>query len=164
MKYLNLLCVAALLIASCSLNNSKPVTKDSVGVSSTDIGKTDKTANKPAAGPLYFLRTEGKTNQDSTSIELTINDNKVTGQMNWMPDQKDSRKGTLEGTVKGDSINAVWSFMQEGMKDTLNLKFKLGNNELSQKPLKLNVTTGRDQTDESAGYSLNYRVSDKVKN
>jgi hypothetical protein len=82
--------------------------------------------------------------------------------MNWIPDQKDSRKGTLEGTVKGDNIDAVWSFMQEGMKDTLSLKFKLNNNELSQKPLKLNVTSGRDQTDESAGYTLNYQVSNRV--
>jgi hypothetical protein len=68
----------------------------------------------------------------------------------------------LEGILKGDTINAVWSFLQEGMKDTLHLKFKLNNNELSQKPLKLNVTTGKDQTDESAGYTLKYQESNKV--
>jgi hypothetical protein len=114
------------------------------------------------ASSLCFLRTEGKTNQDSTSIELVIENNKVTGRMNWMPYQKDSRKGTIEGTIKGDTINAVWSFMQEGMKDTLNLKFKLNNNELLQKPLKLKVTSGREQTDESVGYALNYEASNKV--
>jgi len=160
MKYVNLFSIASLLIASCSSNNSKPVNKDSV--TTADTGKITKTANSSVASSLCFLRTEGKSSQDSTSVELVIKDNKISGQMNWMPDQKDSRKGTLEGTIKGDSINAVWSFMQEGMKDTLSLKFKLSNNELSQKPLKLNVTSGRDQTDESSGYTLNYQVSNKV--
>ena len=163
MKNINLFGIAALLIASCSSNNSKPVNKDSVDAHVADTGKITKAANPSMASSLCFLRTEGKSNQDSTSIELVIKDNKVTGQMNWMPNQKDSRKGTLEGTIKGDTINTVWSFMQEGMKDTLNLKFKLSNNKLSQKPLKLNVTSGRDQTDESVGYSLNYRTSDKLK-
>jgi hypothetical protein len=160
MKYLNLLGLASLLIASCSSNNSKSVNKDSITTS--DTGKIIKTASSSVVSSFCFLRTEGKSNQDSTSIELIIKGDKISGQMNWMPDQKDSRKGTLEGSVKGDSINAVWSFMQEGMKDTLGLKFKLSNNELSQKPLKLNVTTGRDQTDESAGYTLNYQASNKV--
>ena len=163
MKYLNPLCIASLLIASCSSNNSKPVNKDSVDVHTADTGKIAKAADSSTASSLCFLRTEGKNNQDSTSVELIIKDNKITGQMNWMPNQKDNRRGTLQGSIKGDTINAVWSFMQEGMSDTLNLKFKLSNNELSQKPLKLNVTSGRDQTDELAGYSLNYKVFNKVK-
>lgn len=160
MKYINLFGIASLLIASCSSNNSKSVNKDSVAAA--DTGKIIKTANPLVVSSFCFLRTEGKSNQDSTSIELVIKGDKVSGQMNWMPDQKDSRKGTLEGILKGDTINAVWSFMQEGMKDTLHLKFKLSNNELSQKPLKLNVTTGKDQTDESAGYTLKYQESNKV--
>jgi hypothetical protein len=162
MKYINLFCIASLLIASCSSNNGKSVNKDSPDANAADTGKVATATGKPVASSLCFLRTEGKTNQDSISIELVIENNKVTGRMNWMPYQKDSRKGTLDGTVKGDTINAVWSFMQEGMKDTLNLKFKLSNNELLQKPLKLNVKTGREQTDESAGYTLNYEASNKV--
>jgi hypothetical protein len=161
MKYINLLFVASLLIASCSSNN-KSENKDSVDANAADTGKIAAAAAPSAASSLCFLRTEGKTNQDSTSIELVIENNKVTGHMKWLPYQKDSRKGTLDGTVKGDTINAVWSFMQEGMKDTLSLKFKLSNNELSQMPLKLNVKTGREQTDESVGYTLNYQASNKV--
>ncbi|MDB4923390.1 hypothetical protein [Mucilaginibacter sp.] len=158
MKYINLLCVASLLIASCSSDNSKSANKDSIDVHAADTAKI----SAAAASPLCFLRTEGKSNRDSTSIELIIENNKVTGRMIWLPYQKDSRKGAIEGTIKGDTINAVWSFMQEGMKDTLNLKFKLSNNELLQKPLKQNVKTGREQTDESVGYTLNYPASNKV--
>lgn len=121
-------------------------------------------ANKaPVASSLCFLLTEGKSNQDTTSIELVIKGNKVSGQMNWLPYQKDSRKGKLAGVIAGDTIKATWTFMQEGMPDTLGLKFKLNNNQLMQKPLKLNTKTGRDQTDVSAGYSVVYQSSDKLK-
>jgi hypothetical protein len=160
MKYINLFCIVLLLITSCSSKNSKPVNKDSVVAA--DTVKLTKASNPSAANSLCFLRTEGKDNQDSTCVELIIKGDKVSGQMSWMPDQKDSRKGILEGAIKGDTINAVWSFMQEGTKDTLNLKFKLDNNKLFQKPLKLNVTSGRDQTDESVGYTLDYQVNNKV--
>jgi hypothetical protein len=124
---------------------------------------TVQSTNAPVASSLCFLRTDGKSNQDSTSIEMVIKGNKVSGQMNWMPYQKDSRKGKIDGVIAGDTIKATWTFMQEGMTDTLGLKFKLDKNQLTQKPLKLNTKTGREQTDESAGYSLNYTSSDKLK-
>ncbi|MDP9079409.1 MAG: hypothetical protein M3O71_18410 [Bacteroidota bacterium] len=158
MKYLTLFCIASIFIASCSSNNNKAANKDSVNANAADTGKI--TAVAPAASSLCFLKTDVK---DTTSIELVTKDTKVTGEMNWLPYQKDSRKGTLNGVVKGDTINAVWSFMQEGMKDTLNLKFVLKNGELMQKPLKLNTKTGREQTDETAGYSTVYQVYNKVK-
>ena len=159
MKYLNLFCLATIFVASCSSNNIKTVNKDSADAHAADTGKI--TAAAPVASSLCFLKSEGK---DTTSIELVTKDTKVTGQMNRLPYQKDSRKGTLDGTVKGDTIHAVWSFMQEGMKDTLNLKFVLKNGELMQKPLKLNTKTGREQTDEAAGYTTVYQVYNKVKN
>jgi len=120
------------------------------------------TSNKaPIANALCFLLIE---NRDSTSIELVIKNNKVTGIMNWLPYQKDSRKGTLSGTINHDRVQATWSFMQEGMKDTLNLRFKLDSNRLLQKPLIYNAKTGRQQTNTSANYTLAYHTSDKVYN
>lgn len=158
-------CLAALLFAACSSPSNKTSGKGTV-VAGDTLAKSSATAttNQTATiSSLCFLRTEGKTNQDTTSIELVVKGNKVTGVMNWLPYQKDSRKGTLDGTFKGDTINAVWTFMQEGMKDTLNLKFKLDNDQLAQKPLKLNAKTGREQTDLSAGYTLEYKASTKIK-
>lgn len=160
MKYINLFCIAVLLMASCSSNNEKSSGKDTLA--NSDTATTAKVNDTAAIRSLCFLGLAGKTSQDSTSIELVIKDKKVTGMMNWLPYQKDSRKGLLEGTVKGDTIQAVWTFTQEGMKDTLNLKFRLQNDVLYQKPLKLNTKTGREQTDESAGYTLSYPASNKV--
>lgn len=165
MKALILCCAASLAIVSCSSNPDKQSKTDSVIVSDTVVKtqSTVQTSSAPTATSLCFLRTEGKNNQDSTSIELVVKGNKVSGQMNWMPYQKDSRKGKLDGVIAGDTIKATWAFMQEGMTDTLGLKFKLDNDQLTQKPLKLNIKTGREQTDESAGYRLTYQSSNKLK-
>lgn len=159
MKYLNSACIVLLLMASCSSNNNKSVNKDSVDSHAADTGKV----TGPATSSLCFLRTEGTSHQDSTTIELVIKDNKLTGEMNWQPYQKDSRKGTLDGTVKGDTINAVWTFMQEGMKDTIGVKFLLKKDALLQKPMKVNTKNGREETDEAAGYTVTHEPYNKVK-
>ena len=84
----------------------------------------------------------------------------TSDQMNWIPKEKDSRKGTLSGTVAGDEIDALWSFMQEGMVDSINIAFKLSAQQVAQKPLKLNTANGRLETDVSAGYTLLYKLAD----
>ena len=152
MKYIILLFAAAITITSCSSNSKQETVNDTLAVSH----------EAPIAHALCFLLTEGKNNTDSTSIELVIKGNKVTGLMNWLPYQKDSRKGTLAGTLSNNIINTTWTFMQEGMKDTLNLQFKLDSAVLLQKPLKLNAQTGRQQTDAAANFTLVYHTSDKI--
>src|SRR4051812_20620379 len=126
MKYFFGILAVSFLAVSCNSTGNKNETSvtDTLAVKDSTLHRT------PNAHALCFLRTEGNANQDTTSIELVIKDNKVSGIMNWMPYQKDSRKGKLQGTIKNDSIQAVWSFMQEGMIDTINLQFKLDNNQL----------------------------------
>lgn len=157
MKKICLILAIAFLLASC--NNTGDKSETALIDTLIDGSAPPRTPNAHA---LCFLRTEGNNNQDTTSIELVIKNNKVTGVMNWMPYQKDSRMGKLQGNIKNDTIQVVWSFMQEGVTDTLNLQFKLDNNQLMQKPLKFNTTTGRQQTDDAAGYTLTYRTSDKI--
>jgi len=159
MKYLILGCVLGLLMASCSSPKTKTDSTDSLAKMDTPAKDTAVNNSKADVSSLCFLNTEGK---DSTSIELVVRGDKVSGQMNWLPYQKDSRKGNLAGTIKNDTIHAVWSFMQEGMKDTLNVDLQLKDGILSQKPLKLNTRTGRQQTDGSAGYSIIYHSADKL--
>lgn len=162
MKYIILFCIASIALASCTSSSNKKTAGTDTAINGDTLAKSKSaptTNNTPTAYALCFLRTEGK---DSTSIEFVIQGDKLTGQMNWLPYQKDSRKGTLDGVIKDNIIKAKWSFMQEGMKDTLNLDFLFKDSKLSQKPLKLNTKTGRDQTDESAGYSLAYRSVDKI--
>ncbi|RZA03969.1 MAG: hypothetical protein EOP47_00965 [Sphingobacteriaceae bacterium] len=156
MKNICLILAIALIATACNSVGDK---SEGAAADTLAVATTPRTPNPHA---LCFLRTEGTKNRDTTSIELVIKGDTVTGLMNWMPYEKDSRKGKLNGTIKNDTINALWSFMQEGMTDTISLKFTVLNNQLMQKPLKLNTTTGRQQTDDSAGYTLAYQTSDKI--
>ncbi|MGF7079388.1 hypothetical protein [Mucilaginibacter sp. UYCu711] len=161
MKYIALGCLATLLLAACSSPNSDTAKTDTI-INNDSLAKAKNTAvnnNTPTIYSLCFLSKKGR---DSTSVELVVHGNKVTGQMNWLPYQKDSRKGTLYGTIINDTIHATWTFMQEGMKDTLKLNFLFKNSQLSLKPLKLNTKTGREQTDEKAGYEIAFDSDTKL--
>lgn len=147
------------MFASCTSNNQGATNKDTAEIRAADTGKI----TGPPIRSLCFLRTVGSGKKDSTTIQLVLKNGKVTGEMNWVPYQKDSRKGTLDGTLKGDSINVVWSFMQEGMKDTLGVQFLLKDSVLLQKPLKLNEKTGREQTIPNADYTIEYSETSKIK-
>jgi hypothetical protein len=162
MKFITLTCVAALFITACSSPQKKAAGTDTV-INGDTIAKAKDTPtnnNTPTVYSLCFLNKEGR---DSTSIELVIHGNAVTGLMNWLPYQKDSRNGVLAGTIKNDTLRATWGFMQEGQKDTINLNFLFKNSQLSQKPLKFNAKTGRQQTDEKSGYTIKYVSSNVVR-
>jgi hypothetical protein len=165
MKYFALILIGALAIGSCS----SPVTK----VAETDTTEHDTTvnqdssfanANSPSAiSSLCFLHTEGTRNQDTTTIELVIKGDTVTGEMNWLPGLKDGRRGLLSGKKTGDKINAMWTFKQEGMTDSMAVAFKLTGNQLAQKPLKTDPKTGRQSTDDAADYTILYHSSNTLR-
>jgi len=160
MKYLNIVCAASLLITACNQNGTKTENKDGDQATDSTLVKNNTTATDTSR---CFLLTEGKNNKDTTTVELAIKNDRVTGEMIWLPYEKDKRKGTLKGTIKDDSIHAVWSFMQEGVRDSIPLKFLLKGNLLVQKPLKFDEKTGKEQTDEKAGYTVAYKGTDKSK-
>ncbi len=160
MKIRNLIIPVVLAVTASACTSGEKKDKDGDTVINGDTLATPVVSE---ATSLCFIRTEGTKDQDTTSVELVVKDNKVTGQMYWHPFEKDSRKGDLSGTIKGDTVNAVWTFMQEGMKDTLALQFLMKGNMLLQKPLKLNTKTGREQTDNSALYTVTYKPSVDLK-
>jgi uncharacterized protein YcfL len=151
--------VFAIALAACTSHEGKDDTTGDTVVNKDTLA----TPTEVEATSMCFLRTDGKNNQDTTSIELVIKDNNVTGQMYWHPFEKDSRKGTLNGALKGDTVHAVWTFMQEGMQDTLGLQFLINGDNLMQKPLKLNTKTGRQQTDNAARFTLLHHPSVSLK-
>jgi len=147
------------MVVACSSPSAKQ-SADTVAKTDTSIQSSKTTKDDSSIALMHFIHTDRK---DTTSVQLSIKGDKLTGTMNWMPYEKDARKGKLEGKMHGDTARVTWSFMQEGMNDTLNLNFLLQKNQLSQKPLKLNKQTGRQQTDESAGYGLKYQTVEVMK-
>ena len=148
--------MCALALASCTGNGNKSA--DSTKNTTAEDTSNTATLKGPAQNMDYcFLRTEGTSNQDTTAIHLTIDAGKVSGEMQWLPKEKDARKGTLEGTMKGNDIKAVWTYMQEGAKDTMAVAFQLSAQELGQKPFKV-TKDGRQETDGTAGYTIIYKL------
>jgi len=144
------------LLAACSGN------RDNSSADSSGAGiaiATDKAVTKPGGSMQYcFFRTDGLQSQDTTDVTLLISGNKVTGFMNWLPKEKDSRKGKLTGKLTGNQIKAVWTYGQEGSTDTMMVEFELRGTAFAQKPYQYNHKTGREQTNSSAGYEIIFNI------
>jgi len=71
--------------------------------------------------------------RDTTSIRLEINGSIVTGEMNWIPYEKDSARGVLAGMRNGNEITAIWTYVIEGSNQTEEVLFKIEDNQLMRK-------------------------------
>ncbi len=149
----------ALGIGACQ--NSADKTTDESVITSTDTTSSSVASHDLDNGHYCFYRTEGAKNQDTTKVHLVIDKDAIYGEMDWIPAEKDQRKGTLKGSINGEQISAVWTYMQEGMTDSLKVHFKLPpTGVLTQKPMKVNADTQREETDESADYTIKYSATD----
>ncbi len=156
--FIGCLSVSALLSA-CNGNNKSGDNADSTAVTDSPMASNTDASNV-SNGEVCFLRTEGAGNVDSTKIHLVLNGDAVSGELNWLPKEKDARKGLLEGVKQGDVIKAIWTFKQEGTEDTMAVQFEFKGDQLSQKPYVVNPKTGRQQTDSTAAYSVKYSKVD----
>ena len=132
------------LLASCQRN--RPQTSSA-----------QQTSTGTESSKLCFQRLEGTSRQDTATITLIIKNKEVTGSFNHMPHEKDSRLGKLKGQKDGDIIKAVWSFMQEGISDTLSVEFKLSANKLYQKSFGIDETTGRQKLTKDSKFTIEYQ-------
>src|SRR5690606_31585564 len=118
---------------------------------------TNQTSNTNASSErtMCFLRLEGNQNQDSTYVYMHIKADTVSGIYNWMPYMKDARRGTINGTIDQDTINVVWSYMQEGMVDSIQTKFLIINDQLKQQPF-MTDNNGKQIQDRNAPFEIVY--------
>ncbi len=70
-------------------------------------------------------------NQDVTDVQLTISGKLVTGKMDWVPYEKDSARGTLQGfkNVAGE-LDLVYDYMIEGSQQTETKIMKIQDGKL----------------------------------
>lgn len=149
MKSFLIIIMVSAIFASCTGNQIARVE-----TSETSADLENKLTN------YCFQRVEGTTKQDTSTIQLLINGEEVTGNFNHIPFEKDSRKGTIKGIKDGDTIKALWSFMQEGMNDTLSVEFKLSDDLLLQKTFGIDQTTGRQILTDTSTFSIRYSKID----
>ena len=70
-------------------------------------------------------------NKDTTRVSIQIDGDKIMGDMDWIPYQKDKRVGTLMGSKNTNGeLELTYNFMQEGMSQTETKIMKIENNLL----------------------------------
>lgn len=154
-KQIALLLTGITFCAACQSSSKSGNTADTVK-QSTKKGKISKRTQDGC-----YIHVSGNQMKDTLYVQLHIQDNNVGGKMVDAIYEKDSRKGTLVGHMKADkTIDAVWTFMQEGMTDSIKVAFKLDHTGLMQKPLKADMSTGKQMTDTAAPYSIKLEPTD----
>lgn len=63
--------------------------------------------------------------RDSVILNLELTGEVVSGNFNWIPAEKDSRRGTIQATRTGDQVKGNYAFTQEGVQDTLRIEIQL---------------------------------------
>lgn len=134
----------------------------------TDTNDTTNSKQKTKRGKITkrtqdgcYMKVSGQQMKDTLYVQLHVQNGAVSGQMIESIFEKDSRKGTIAGTIQPDkTIKAVWTFMQEGMTDSLNVAFKLDHTGLTQQPFKVDAASGRQVLDTAAPYSIKLEPTD----
>lgn len=109
------------------------------------------------ADTVCFINVQGR---DTVKVSLHINKGDVSGYMVSIPYEKDRRRGKLAATKQGDIISGDWMYMQEGVNDTLPVKFRLTGNTLQQQPWKADMKTGREVADPQAPFSIAFQQTE----
>jgi len=129
--------------------NEKDGEKDS-----TEL-KKDSTYTTPDEA-MCFLRLDGTKNQDSTYVFIRLKGDSVSGVHHWVPNLKDARRGVITGTKRGDTIDVVWNYMQEGVSDTLHTLFLLQDGYLKQQAYAV-TEEGKQVWDKDAPFDITYK-------
>ncbi|MFK7972677.1 MAG: hypothetical protein AB8F95_20065 [Bacteroidia bacterium] len=69
--------------------------------------------------------------KDVLELILNIKGEVVNGAYNWLPAEKDQRKGVLKGRVEGEFIKGMYAYTQEGKLDSAEVIISIETNEAS---------------------------------
>ena len=81
--------------------------------------------------------------KDVTAVQIIMDGDKVTGYMDWAPNEKDGGHGFIVGTKSGNIITADWTYMIEGSKNTEQVMLKLDGDKLSKAEGELTEKNGK---------------------
>ncbi|WP_143017317.1 hypothetical protein [Catalinimonas alkaloidigena] len=68
---------------------------------------------------------EQEINGVRTEVHLTLAGGDVTGEYNWLPPEKDARRGSVRGSKEGNTILATYDYMIEGQNQTEEITMEL---------------------------------------
>lgn len=144
MKALIILSAASISFTACTSTPDKTIRNtDSLSVSPVTVPDT-----------LCFRKLDGAANQDTTSLQMIIDGKQVSGFFAHYPFQKDRRVGEITATISDDLIKGIWTYMQEGINDTLDVEFKLNGDKLIQKSYTIDPATGREIISDTSVFNI----------
>lgn len=111
---------------------------------------------KTKTDTLCFLRADG---QDTAVVRFIISEQYVTGEIKYLPWQKDARVGSTKGIIEDNVITAEWACTQEGMTFTVPVRFKINSNSVLQQENKTNET-GEEYLPEDQQFTIEYKKMD----
>ena len=98
--------VIAVLLFCVSCNNSK---KEENAPEKTEVVTEEFCFRNEYPFP------DSTENIDVLKLDIQIKGDSVTGNYNWLPALKDQRNGKLVGAIKNKTINAIYTYLQEGI-------------------------------------------------
>jgi hypothetical protein len=72
------------------------------------------------------------TNKDTVILQISVSDTLVSGTLEYKLYEKDRNKGTIRGSMKGDTLYADYLFFSEGMESTREVVFLKKDNMLTE--------------------------------
>ncbi len=115
------LAVLFLLLSACGTDAHKPKAQQAPDAQSAP--QTDSETQK-----MCFMLA---LNNDTTTVNLLIEGDKVTGNMQWLPYEKDGATGTLNGIKQTNGeLDLLYDYMIEGTQQTETKMMKIEGNNL----------------------------------
>lgn len=153
---IGLLTILSTLFVACA-GDTKTDTTTANGASDTTTVMAPPSEEKAC-----YTYTFGKGEKlDSINVRLNINGDIVTGEMDHVPYEKDSARGTLACTKSGNTITGTYSYTIEGSEQTEEVVLTLDGDkliimqgELDDKKNDGNLTL-KDKTKLTKGETLN---------
>ena len=136
-KLFTLVFAASLLLIGCK-DEKKDSQKEENIPNKTETSTPDETIDLCFLSTGKDIQREDRVIRDSTILTLHVEQKKVRGILNWFPAEKDGRSGTVEGTMKDGIILGKYTFNQEGMTETQDIRI-----EISEKEAKITTNPGK---------------------
>ena len=123
MKSLSLALTGLLFLAVSCANDDQ-----TTGATESDAISKDSSAFKPGAALAgCYIMIQGK---DTATLELTVADSTVSGNLNFKRFEKDSNQGTIDGVIRDGLILANYAFQSEGRRSVREVVFLMRGESL----------------------------------
>jgi len=119
--YISALAIA-LVLGSCQKE------KPQVVVTEEDTVESNAPVAERATGKECYLKVIGR---DSIMLQMQRNGDSVTGNFYWKPAEKDSKRNTFKGVLKGTTATTIAEVTGEGMTSREDFNFTVQNSTVA---------------------------------